>query len=101
MRKETVIYARVSAALKERLRAAAADRGEAESVIVREALNEYFERRDRLGKPFAASDASRSPRTSTDSLNDAAPRSAIRNPQSAIRNPQSTFPVPPSRKPRK
>ena len=45
MAKEEVVYCRVGAELKKQLEDEAARRGEAESVIVREALREYFEKR--------------------------------------------------------
>jgi predicted transcriptional regulator len=47
MGKEVTIYCRVSAEMKRKLAAAADARDEAEAVIVREALNEYFERKER------------------------------------------------------
>jgi hypothetical protein len=47
MAKEELIYTRISTALKNRLAIEANNRGEAESVIVREALNEYLGRRER------------------------------------------------------
>jgi len=46
MAKEELIYTRISSSLKERLAIEAYNRGEAEAVIVREALNEYFARRE-------------------------------------------------------
>lgn len=44
MSKEELIYTRISSALKDRLAIEAHNRGEAEAVIVREALNQYFVR---------------------------------------------------------
>lgn len=49
MAKDAIIYCRVSKDLKQKVARAAAEKGiggESESVIVREALHEYFARRD-------------------------------------------------------
>lgn len=43
--KDELIYARISSELKQKLVIEMNRRGEAEAVIVREALNEYFQRR--------------------------------------------------------
>jgi predicted transcriptional regulator len=58
MAKEELIYTRISSTLKERLAIEAYNRGEAEAVIVREALNEYFARRE--SQPARMRDASSS-----------------------------------------
>lgn len=50
MRKSVTIFARISEQLKHRLEAEAASRGEAEAVVIREALRLYFESGAALGK---------------------------------------------------
>lgn len=54
--KESIIYARVSRQLKRRIAAEILRTGEAEAVVIRAALNEYFALRDqptpyKTGKP--------------------------------------------------
>jgi len=49
--KSEIIYARISEDLKQRLKTEVNDSGEAEAVIIRTALKEYFARRDKPEPP--------------------------------------------------
>lgn len=51
MAKEELVYARISTELKRKLQMAMSQRGEAEAVIIREALNLYFAHLDRTATP--------------------------------------------------
>ena len=51
MAKEELVYARISTELKRKLQMAMSQRGEAEAVIIREALNLYFAHLDRTAPP--------------------------------------------------
>jgi hypothetical protein len=52
MAKEEIVYARISIELKRKLAREMERRGEAEAVIIREALNEFFARRDAHAASF-------------------------------------------------
>lgn len=71
--KDERLFVRMSTQLRDCVRRAAFRRGEAESVIVREALNQYFEARD-MGKAVAASAVYPASRGGIESFNERAPR---------------------------
>lgn len=79
--KDERLFVRMTTELRNRVRRAAEERGEAESVIVREALNQYFETHAPLGKPDAALAVSPVPRSAIDRLNERSTASPLPAPQ--------------------